>query len=181
VAGARLFVAVWPGPALLAWLRSLDRPSRTGLRWTTEAQWHVTLRFAGSVDESAAAALRDALGAVASASSPVAVRAGPRPLPLGAGIWVLPVDGLQGLAGAVGEATATIGQPPPARRFRGHLTLARTRHPQALRELSVGDADVVDESWEVPEITLVHSTLRPDGARYEVVGRWALGGGTPPG
>jgi len=103
-------------------------------------------------------------------------RAGPRPEALRAGIWVLPVGGLEALAGAVEAATAAIGRPPPGRRFRGHVTLARARHPQALRDLSAAAEDV-DETWEVLEITLVQSTLLPDGARYEVVGRWSLGGG----
>ncbi len=129
VPGARLFVAVWPGPGLMGWLRSLDRPARPGVRWTTEAQWHVTLRFVGPVEAESAAALRGSLSEVAAGCPPVTARAGPRVEVLRAGIWVLPVGGLEALAGAVEGATASVGQPPPTRAFRGHVTLARTRRP----------------------------------------------------
>jgi 2'-5' RNA ligase len=160
----------------MGWLRSLDRPARPGVRWTTEAQWHVTLRFVGPVEADSAAALQGSLSEVAARCSPVTARAGPRPEVLQAGIWVLPVGGLEALAGAVEGATASVGRPPPTRAFRGHVTLARARRPGpgALRDLEAGE---VDEAWEVPEITLVQSTLLPAGARYEVVGRWALGSG----
>ena len=46
----RLFVAVWPPASLTDQLRGLARPQQTGLRWTTEDQWHVTLRFFGGVE-----------------------------------------------------------------------------------------------------------------------------------
>src|SRR5947209_3556899 len=70
---ARLFVAVWPPASLISQLRSLDRPARPGLRWTTEDQWHVTLRFLGGVDEIAQGQLRRSLGDVAAGLDPVEV------------------------------------------------------------------------------------------------------------
>jgi 2'-5' RNA ligase len=36
---------------VVAQLAALDRPTRPGIRWTTEDQWHVTLRFLGEVGE----------------------------------------------------------------------------------------------------------------------------------
>ena len=46
----RLFVAVWPPESVVEMLLGLDRPEGPELRWTTEPQWHVTLRFLGEVE-----------------------------------------------------------------------------------------------------------------------------------
>jgi RNA 2',3'-cyclic 3'-phosphodiesterase len=172
----RLFVAVWPPASVLDCLRSWPRPDRPGLRWTTEDQWHVTLRFAGDVDEVGREALRHALGLVATGAAPVAVRAGPAPRALGRAVWVLPVEGLESLAGAIGDATSDVGQPPPDRPFRGHLTLARARRPASLDGLP---APPLSDAWSVTEITLVRSELRAVGARYDIVDTWSLQAGCP--
>jgi 2'-5' RNA ligase len=169
----RLFVAVWPDEELAERLRLLARPQLEGLRWTTRPQWHVTLRFLGSVDAAGEEKARDALAAVAaSMPAPVAL-AGPAPRALGTGVWVLPVEGLEPLARAVIRATRRIGSPPERRRFSGHLTLARSR----TRRLPPGlPAPELGGSWRVDELTLVCSQLNQGGARYEVVGTWPLTG-----
>jgi 2'-5' RNA ligase len=171
---ARLFVAVWPSTSLLTQLRGLERPSRPGLRWTTENQWHVTLRFFGRVEEAGEATARQALGRVAAATAPPRASAGPAPRRLGPSVWVLPVEGLESLAESVADATREVGQPPPGRRFRGHITVARARRPGALAGLPVTG---VSDQWTVGELTLVSSDLRPQGARYEVIDRWTLQAG----
>ncbi|MGH9114506.1 MAG: RNA 2',3'-cyclic phosphodiesterase [Acidimicrobiales bacterium] len=174
----RLFVAVWPPPALVEQLRSMQRPDLPGVRWTSDDQWHVTLRFLGTLDADSCEDLLGALGRVATECSPVEVTARRAPLGLGQAAWVLPVEGLDGLARAVAEATAGLGRPPDRRGYRCHLTLARARTAAALRALrrSGQPADPPSAGWTVGEITLVQSDLRPSGARYEVVSRWALGG-----
>ncbi len=190
----RCFVAVAAPPELADRLRALERPSRPGLRWTPEEQWHVTLGFFEAVDPDA---LLDALGARAASPAglpAVEAVAGPAPRALARRVWILPVEGLSELAAAVGEATAgldrpppepppppappgpppPLGPPPPPRSsgpFRGHLTLARARYPSALRRLPRPDLVV---RWQVPEIMAVRSELRSDGARHEVLRRWPL-------
>src|SRR5579863_3680057 len=172
----RLFVAVWPPASTLDKLRALERPERAGLRWTTEDQWHVTLRFAGNVDEVGQDSLRDALGHVAAGVAPVDVTVGPAPRALGRTVWVLPVEGLEALAGAISAATDHIGQPPPDRPFRGHLTLARAKRPAVLAGVPV--TPLMDR-WTVREITLVRAELRAEGARYDVIDAWSLQAGCP--
>ena len=64
----RLFVAVWPPDDVLALIAALPRPEVEGLRWTTRDQWHVTLRFFGSVElEEASAALAQVSGSATTA------------------------------------------------------------------------------------------------------------------
>jgi RNA 2',3'-cyclic 3'-phosphodiesterase len=174
----RLFVAVWPPDRLMAQLRGIERPARPGLRWTTEDQWHVTLRFLGQMADEDVDGLRAGLAGLARQAVPLAAEAGPRPRALGSGVWVLPVSGLESLAGDVLTATRAIGGEPSPRPFRGHITLARTRERDRARaraSLSGLDGPAIRQSWTVDEISLVRSELHPAGARYEAIGRWPLG------
>jgi RNA 2',3'-cyclic 3'-phosphodiesterase len=169
---SRLFVAVWLPPVLTNQLRALDRPVRPGLRWTTEDQWHVTLRFLGQVRRDMR--LTDRLDSVAAGFPPPAATLGPNPTALGDRVWAVPVDGLDGLATAVEEATSDLAPPASRRRFHGHLTLARGKRPGSLAGLPAAE---VGGTWTVDVLTLVSSHLHPDGARYEVLERWPLGKG----
>ena len=181
----RLFVAVWPPAELVETLAGLERPQAKGLRWTTRDQWHVTLRFLGSVGEGDFEALVVALRGIAVPGEsarlarlerPVTAVVGPGPRAFGRGVWVLPVAGLDGLAavvdGLVGPADGLVGPADGlARPFHGHLTLARAKHPSLLKGLP---RPAISFSWDVGEVTLVNSTLHPEGARYDVVERWRL-------
>lgn len=158
---ARLFVAVWPPPAVLDLLSALPRPAVPGLRWTTPGQWHVTLRFLGSVDPDEASV---AFGRVAP-DGPVVARLGPAVGRFGATVLQVPVGGLDGTAVTVAAAMSDGGPP-----FRGHLTLARVRRPGRV-DLAPLTGAAVSARWSVDELTLVRSHLGPAGARYEVVAR----------
>lgn len=158
-AGVRLFVAVRPPDDVLDLVAGLHRPERAGVRWTTRAQWHVTLRFLGEVEDPApvvaaldAADLASAVGVI-----------GPTVSALGRGVVVLPVGGLDDLAAGVGAATGAFGVPSPDRPYRGHVTLARARRSQ-LRDL-VGEP--VAARFPVREVRLVRSHLERAGARHE--------------
>jgi 2'-5' RNA ligase len=158
----RLFVAVWPSSEVADLLAGLDRPVVEGVRWTTPDQWHVTLRFLGSVESAdpavaALATLSGAPGAVATIDGP--------PVRLGREVLALPVDGLSELAALVADAFGGIGRPPEHRPFRGHLTLARGR---AVRTLSASRR-LQRASFTVRALSLVESHLGPAGARYETV------------
>ncbi|HVE47583.1 MAG TPA: RNA 2',3'-cyclic phosphodiesterase [Acidimicrobiales bacterium] len=168
----RAFVAVWSPPEVVASLSELARPEVEGLRWTGPDQWHVTLRFLGEVDEDEAAS---AFGTI-SAGSPVVAEMGPATGRFGRRVLHVPVSGLDDLAAATVAATAGIGQPPEHRRFVGHITLARARHPRGVDLRPLAGASIAGR-WVVPEITLVASRLGagPDGrARYDIVRRLPL-------
>jgi len=167
----RLFVAVWPPADLVAALAGLDRPERSGVRWTTPDQWHVTLRFLGSMQdaEDGKRALTR-VAPVAGPDEPVAV-AGPTVVRLGPSILCVPVAGLEDLAAAVVAATAGLGEPPPERSFRGHVTLARAKRGVDVRALA---GQSFSAEWPVSEVTLVASETRPSGARYRVVAGYGI-------
>ncbi len=116
--------------------------------------------------------------------NPVEVRAGPAPRALGPGVWVLPVErARRRWPRRVGAATADLGQPPAHRPYRGHLTLARARRPAALAGLALPAGSTPGArrgggpvgGWRISAWCAARSGA--DGARYEVVARWPLGGG----
>ena len=165
---SRLFVAA-PVPDgvrdLLA--ARLPRPDEPGVRWVPAHQWHVTLRFAGEVDDADEAALVAALDRLDAPAA--AARLGPRVSRLGRSVVCLPVSGLDALAEAVRVTTAGVGDPPD-RPFVGHLTLARLRDRAACGVTGTA----VDLGFDVDEVVLVRSTLGPAGAVHEPVHRVAL-------
>jgi 2'-5' RNA ligase len=165
----RLFVAVWPPADVVAGLADLSRPSRAGVRWTTPDQWHVTLRFFGSVHDP-----EDGKRALAQLASPGATvaTAGPAVERLGPSILCLPVAGLDELAACVVEATASVGTPPDGRPFRGHITLARAKRGVTVGPLA---GETFNAAWPVDEVTLVASDTRPDRAHYTLLERYPVG------
>lgn len=163
-----MFVAVWPPDDVIGRLSDLPRPERRGLRWTTLDQWHVTLRFLGSVADIHGGKV--ALARLASEAGATAV-AGPKVERLGRGILCLPVAGLDAVARAVRAVTEDIGEAAEDRPFKGHLTLARAKPGVDIGPLAGGPFSA---TWPVEEITLVASETRPDGARYQVLARTRL-------
>ena len=169
----RLFVAVWLPDDVLELIGRLERPPVEGLRWTRREQWHVTLRFLGPLPDveevrGALAALRE-LDAVHASLGPAVGRFGQR-------ILHVPVRGLDRLARAAVDATATLGRPPEARPFTGHVTLARVAKGAGVDLRAVIGAPIAAE-WDVTTISLVESHLSPTGAHYEVLERFGIDGG----
>lgn len=162
---ARAFIAAYPPAAVVEELLAVPRAATPDVRWTPPEQWHVTLRFFGACDlELLEQRFAELVGPPATARSGRVGR-------LGRDALVVPISGLDELAGAVRAATADIGRPPEHERFLGHLTLARLRGAPACG--LIGEA--VDIMWEVDEIALVESVLDPAGARHTVVARRRLG------
>ncbi len=152
----RLFVAAWPDAATLEQLRALPWPDEPGVRRIPDHNLHVTLRFLGEVDPATASEL------LAAAALPVATAGvGPEVERLDGRQIVVPVGGVDHLAAAIRSATASIGD-EATRRFRGHLTIARTKRGEA--SALVGATIIA--SFAVGEVALVASDLQPTGAVY---------------
>jgi 2'-5' RNA ligase len=160
----RLFVAVWPPDDVLDLIGAFARPEVEGLRWTTRDQWHVTLRFFGSVE------IEDVASALRSVSAPATTAViGPDTGRFGKRVLHVPVAGLDVLAKAVVGATKAVGKPPEPRPFSGHLTLARARDRRRGVDLRPFVGTAVSATWPVSEVCLVESHLSSKGANYEVV------------
>ena len=155
----RLFIALCPPTEVLDVLDGLARPETAGVRWTTRDQWHVTLRFLGDVElAEGQAALQSLAG---SAAREVSI--GHDTQRLGRAILMASVTGADDLGAALS----------PDREFLGHLTLARSRRKHIPDELL---GQPVSASWTATSVSLVRSTLRPEGAVYDEVASVALEG-----
>jgi 2'-5' RNA ligase len=161
----RLFVAADLPVTVRRLLSALPHPARTGLRWTTPAQWHVTLRFLGEVDEPAAVA--EALCVIPSTLGAERVEAALGP----ASAWFarsrvlqIPVTGVEALAGAVLEATSRWG-PSEEPAFAGHVTLARFRGPGSPPADLAGMPLMA--RFDVPQVVLYRSSSGPGGSIYQ--------------
>lgn len=162
---ARLFIAVWPTEDVVATLAELPREDQQGVRFVPVENWHITLRFLGEANpDEVINALDEATLATARA------HLGPAVELMSARALVVPVQGLEALAGAVTELTSHIGE-APGRKFVGHLTLARMK-PHATTPLTLGIP--VTAAFDVNDVALVQSRLGPHGPRYETIRSWPL-------
>ena len=166
---ARLFVALWPSAEVVEQLRSLDRPSVDGLRWSAEDQWHVTLQFLGEGDSEA---MRDRLAAVRWTTRPLDMKLGPEVTLLNREVVCLPAaaPGLDKLARQVGEVTGV----RRTNRFKGHLTLARARNKVPKATLEALKGTPFEAAWTAENVALVRSAMTSGGSRYETVAEFAL-------
>lgn len=177
----RLFVALRPPPQIRASLRTLmaDVP---GARWQSDAQLHLTLRYIGDVDASAADRIAAALAGV---------RAPPVELQLaGVGtfdrrgrvhtLWagVAPHDALAALQDTVDRALVGIAPPPDPRPFVPHITLARgALGPDAAAAITHWQhrhAALAAPPFGVSMLSLYDSILSDAGAAYREIQAWRL-------
>lgn len=170
---ARLFVAVLPPDEVVEMLRELPRKDQRGVRFVAPENWHATLRFLGDAD------IDDVAEAMSRAELPAAVaRLGPAIDMLGSHSVIAPVTGLDRLARAVDDATAGLGTLEPRPTYRGHITVARVKRGAIVRKV-VGM--LCAASFDVHEVALVESRLRPDGPDYHTVVTWPTGTWGPDG
>ena len=169
VSMARLFIAVLPPDDVVELLRELPRKDQRGVRFVPPENWHATLRFLGDadIDEVAESLNRSSLPAAAA-------RVGPAIDMLGTHSVIAPVGGLVHLARAVDHATEGLGTLEPRPTYRGHITVARVKRGAIVRKV-VGM--LCDASFDVGEVALVESRLRPEGSDYRTVATWPIGKG----
>lgn len=142
--------------------------------------WHVTLRFLGSVDPVGRDRLLAGLDE-APLGGPFRVRwgaLGAFPRPARATVLWLGVDRgagpLEALAGVVEEVTVASGFAPEDRPFRSHLTLSRIRPHQDVTGL-IERTGWLGIEMPVDRVVLYRSHLGRGGARYEEVEEFPLG------
>ena len=167
----RLFVAVWPPPEVLDRLEALARPEIAGLRWTRRDDWHVTLRFLGSVAD--VESVTEALAAAAGSAAVAEAVLGPAVERFGRRVLHVPVAGIDRLASAVVAATGSVGRPPDVRPFTGHVTLARVSEKASI-DLRPLTGAAVEGRWPVTEVSLVRSDLSGPAPSYDVEATFPL-------
>jgi 2'-5' RNA ligase len=156
----RLFFASWPpaevASALFAWAQEAQRDC--GGRVTRPETIHLTLAFLGETDAGEAKALA---GAVRAPATSFAIEQA-RYWDHNRIVWVGPRQ----TPPELGQLARVLGE---TGRYAAHVTLIRkARAPRRLPPVPALD-------WPVPEFVLASSTLAPEGARYEVLARYALG------
>jgi RNA 2',3'-cyclic 3'-phosphodiesterase len=168
----RLFVAVWPADHVIEHVRAIRRHGWEDVRWTPEVNWHVTLQFLGDADPDLV------IDAVSAADLPPAIASvGSRPEIMARTSLVLPVTGVDGLAGAVRRATGAIGVGDGDQRFRGHLTIGRSRGRRAISPDRTAPGSDRAVEFTVDEVALVASQLSSEGATYTTLATFTTSGG----
>lgn len=163
---ARLFLAVWPPEDVVEMLCELPRKDQRGVRFVPPESWHATLRFLGDADQNRVA---DAMN---SATLPATTaQVGPAIDMLGTHSVIAPVAGLDALAAAVIDATDGLGTLAPRPTYTGHITVARVKRGAVVRKV-VGM--LCDSSFDVAEVALVESRLRPTGSMYTTLDTWPV-------
>ncbi|MDB5918873.1 MAG: 2-5 ligase [Massilia sp.] len=162
---ARLFIALWPDPAIREQLRAW----RDSFAWPKPAapvrtrQLHVTLHFLGNIPRARLPELAQGLGV---GIAPFELELGHAELWRG-GIAVLAPEvvapPLLALHGALGAALQRLGLPLEARPYRPHVTLAR-RAGRELAPTIQGHA----VRWQVDGYALMESKLGA-AAEYAIV------------
>ena len=165
---------------LVRW-RDAILSSRRDVRAVRPEALHVTLVFLGWQDESAAGRIAEsAFGALPAAPPPRLAATGVKPVPpRNARLFALDLEDEDGratrLQAAVSDALEAGGWYTPEKRpFWPHVTLARVKRGE--RRVAPLPADLAPpgEPFEARELTLYRSTLRPQGALYEPLGRTTL-------
>ncbi|MCH8060887.1 MAG: RNA 2',3'-cyclic phosphodiesterase [Chloroflexi bacterium] len=180
----RAFVAVEMPEEAVAHLagvvRRLQDAKLSGVRTSSPAGIHLTLKFLGDISGQQLGPIENALRAALKDHGPFRLTLGEpgvfpnanRPRVLWVGVNG-DVGALEAVAGAVEEALEPLGFPRDKRGFNAHLTVARIRdgtpardRQQAAKALHAKAEDSIVEI-EVNAVSLMRSTLRPTGATYD--------------
>ncbi|MFF7354340.1 RNA 2',3'-cyclic phosphodiesterase [Streptomyces filipinensis] len=187
----RLFAAVLPPERvvheLAAEVARLKRlPGADRLRWTGQPGWHFTLAFYGEVADDLVPDLSDRLARAAHRTAPFTLAlSGGGQFGHGKALWTGAsgeVEALRLLADRAESAARKAGVPMGEhRRYKAHLTVARSRDSVDVRPYVEVLRAFGGRPWTVDELVLVRSHLPRSGVageqpRYEAVARWELGG-----
>jgi len=159
------------------------------IRWVKADSIHLTMKFLGQVPSDQLDLIEHSLRAAVAAHAPFALEVS------GAGcfpnfhrprvVWIgVQENGhrLHTLQRAVENAISPLGYPTEQRDFTPHLTLGRlARDVRQTDQKKIGDVVQAAQvgrlgSWEVTQVALIKSDLKPTGAEYTVLSRAALTG-----
>ena len=169
----RLFVAIRPPEEVRDLLIDAmdDSPE---LRWVSDDNLHLTLRFVGEVERPLANDIADALGRVRFDSFALRVTGvGKFEQRNGGALWaaVEPKAPVADLAAKIDRACQAAGLEPERRTFHPHITLARYRRHSSAAALDYEqrNSGLASEPFAVDRFILFESRLSRHGAHYEEV------------
>jgi RNA 2',3'-cyclic 3'-phosphodiesterase len=179
----RTFVAVAPDAALRDALRACQlqlatHAGRADTRLVHPDDLHLTLCFIGALAPAQSEAVIATLSDVAARTAghevaPVAIAGWPARAPRLVVVEFECSERLDALVSELRDALASLGLAIEERRFRPHITLARSRHP--LRS-GLALAAVPSAALPIRSIDLYRSDAGRAGARYTLLHRAALAG-----
>jgi 2'-5' RNA ligase len=174
----RLFVAIRPPEEVRDLLIDAmdDRPE---LRWVSDDNLHLTLRFIGEVERPLADDVAAALAGVHFSSFELRVAGvGTFEQRNGGALWAGgdPRGDVAALAARIERACQSAGLPPERRAFHPHITLARwnRRSAAAAEALIERNRALASPPFAVTSFTLYESRLSRHGAHYEAVASYPI-------
>lgn len=176
----RLFVAIVPPDPALAELRAVvdGLAASDTVRWTPDAQWHLTLAFLGDVADPSELEIRLARAAARHRRFELRIAGGGR---FGDRVLWAGIAGdrepLRRLAGSVQAGARRAGIRLEDRAYRPHVTLARSKAGTDLRPLVEELRGFTGTTWTADTVHLVRSRLGagPGGtALHETLRSWTL-------
>lgn len=186
--GIRSFLAFELPVAIREQIRAISKElKKTALpvRWVTIDNIHLTILFLGSVDEDILSDVEEKVNMVVKGFSAFktklnAVGVFPhwkRPRV----IWI-GLDGdierLSDFRNEVQEELKVLGFMPEKRPFRPHLTLGRFKGPinrdEDIKWICERYRDITSEVYQLNELILYKSDLKPDGPAYTKMAMWPL-------
>ena len=175
----RLFIAIRPPEAVCDLLIDAMEDSPE-LRWVSDEQLHLTLRFVGEVERPTANDLAVALGSLRSDAFELRVNGiGRFDQRNGGALWagVEPKAPVAALAAKVERICQEVGLGPERRAFHPHITLARWkgRSSRAADSFVERTRGLASAPFAVDRFILFESRLSRHGPHYEAVADYALG------
>ena len=182
---SRLFIAALVPAAIketiMSMITELRGVSGDDVRWISEKNLHITLKFFGEVKSEKLPAMRLALREASARHSPFSLelsnigtfggREGLRVM------WVS-VAGeilrLEALTADMNVAYSVLNFERDQRPFKPHLTFGRVRDNVSTRrraelEVAVGKVEMSDLLWRINAVSLIRAARTPKGPTYEII------------
>jgi 2'-5' RNA ligase len=176
----RLFAGIELPREIRARLAALKAPL-PGARWIEPENLHITLRFAGDIDNLTATEFADCLAQIEAAVFDIRIVGlgafgGQEPHTLYASVE--PSAALEALARATERAARNAGLAPEGRNFKPHVTLARMKYadPQALARYLGRNGGFQTEPFTVERFVLYSSRPQIGGGPYVAEEEYRLQG-----
>lgn len=177
-ATARVFFALWPSKAVRdALVKTMkDMHVLYGGRQTRPDTLHLTLVFIGQVDRARIPALLALAQAIQVGHFDMDLDKAEcwRHNHIGCLATTGAPDKLLALVKALESGLEALEIPFDKRPYKPHITLLRKADCRREGDLKMKNPALGPIHWPARDFVLVKSSLRPDGARYEALGRWPL-------